>query len=290
MRINPYKTQLGSFLPNGILELLTIGSTAKLLYGRLCQYAGEKGYCWPAISTLAVAIGCSKTTVKKAIKELLDANLIEVEHRFSEDGDATSNLYFFLDHAALYIHPFPGGQVSTPPQSLSAPSGSETAPKENHLREAKNSKSNSNTQSRKFSAAAFQYSNSSTLPLGIETAIQRLALGQAHLNQVRLLIIKQLNSGTHETEVLACINVFNDRLPGLRNKNNPCSLLAELFRVGAGNEHLDAIKESAAKVEAAARAKTQAQETYAADQAQLKQVAEEWLNSEDGKRFIEWVS
>lgn len=92
-------------VPNGIAELTTIGTAAKLVYGRLCQFAGSRGYCWPAISTLSCAIGVTRTTTKKAIKELVAEKLIEVVGRINEDGDATSNLYYFLDHPVLNTAP-----------------------------------------------------------------------------------------------------------------------------------------------------------------------------------------
>jgi Helix-turn-helix domain len=287
MRINPYKTQLGSFLPNGIMKLTSIGSTAKLIYGRLCQYAGEKGYCWPAISTLADAIGCSKTTVKKAIKELQDANLIEVEHRYSEDGDATSNLYYFLDHDALHIHPLGGGQDSAPPQSVSVLPRSATARKENHLRETKNLKSSSNTHAHKKFAAAPKKTDYPPLPLDIEAVIKSCALGQAHLSQVRLLTIKKLNSGICEPDVLACLSVFNQRLPRLRNIDNPCSLLFELFRGEVGKEHLEIIEELVAKSQIAVQEKALKKAHDAAKEARLTLEAIEWVHSKEGQKFIE---
>lgn len=290
MRINPYKTQLGSFLPNGIMTLTTIGSTGKLIYGRLCQFAGEKGYCWPAISTLAFAIGCSKTTVKKAIKELLGEKLIEVEHRFSEDGDATSNLYFFLDHPALHIHPLNGGPVSASPPSVSALPRAGADLKENQLRSKDNSKGSSNSKTREPSAAATNFKIPSSLPLEIEEAIKVLALGQAHLQQVRMLIIQQLKTGLSGEEISACLTIFNERLPRLRNKNNPCSLLVELFRARVGIEHMEVIKENKLRAEATALAQAQLEAKYAEEQAKLDHEAAEWVRSQDGQRFIKLFS
>jgi hypothetical protein len=132
MRINPYRTQLGAWVPNGVLEITSIGTAAKLLYGRLCQFAGERGYCWPSIGTLARTIAVTRTTTKKAIKELEAAKLIEVVHRQDKEGDDASNLYYFLDHPALHtrmLQEFAGSGPETDlPQKLPH-TGQKLAPK-----------------------------------------------------------------------------------------------------------------------------------------------------------------
>lgn len=291
MRINPFKTQIGSLLPNGIMELTTINSSAKLIYGRLCQFAGDKGYCWPAIPTLADSVGCSETTVKNAIKELKESKLIEVVHRNSSNGDASSNLYFFLDHAALHVHPINSGgrTFPDPPPPESTLPGPKTVHKVNQARGSLNSKNSSSNHSKKQIAAA-QLNDTSPLPLKIEEAIIALAFGQDYHRQVRKLIIKQINSGISEQEIEACLIIFRERLPKLRNKNNPCSLLSQLFRVEAGKEHLEANKNAKVMAEATAQVKELKKAKYAKEQAKLSREAADWLNSPDSQRIVEFLA
>jgi len=93
-RINPYKLFVGSFIPNWLLERTDISDSAKLLYARLSQYAGENGYAFPLIETLAKETGASVATVKRGLTELKDHGLIESQQR----GLGQSNVYFFLAH------------------------------------------------------------------------------------------------------------------------------------------------------------------------------------------------
>lgn len=132
MRVNLFKTLLGAFLPNGLLEMKEIGAAAKLAYGRLLQYAGERGYCWPSYNTLAGALGMSRSTAIRAVAELVSEHLIEVEPRVSESGDNSSNVFFFLDHAALHSGRL-GSSNLTPPSSVLPPLGGvRMPPKKNH--------------------------------------------------------------------------------------------------------------------------------------------------------------
>jgi hypothetical protein len=138
MRVNLFKTLLGAFLPNGLLEMTEIGAAAKLAYGRLLQYAGERGYCWPSYQTLARAIGMSRTTAIRAVNELVEEKLIEVEQRISPDGDNTSNTFFFLDHPVLYLQSSEGSEVGgvklIPPSSITTPGGGvKLRPKKIHI-------------------------------------------------------------------------------------------------------------------------------------------------------------
>jgi DNA-binding transcriptional ArsR family regulator len=93
-RINPYRLFVGSFVPNWLLERTDISDSAKLLYARLSQYAGENGFAFPLIETLAKETGASVATVKRGLTELKEHGLIESQQR----GLGQSNVYFFLAH------------------------------------------------------------------------------------------------------------------------------------------------------------------------------------------------
>lgn len=92
--INPYRKFVGSFAPNWLLRRKEIGSMGKLVYARLCQYAGDRGVAFPRIDVVASELGSSTKTVERAISELKGAGLLKVTRR----GFMKSNLYSFLHH------------------------------------------------------------------------------------------------------------------------------------------------------------------------------------------------
>ena len=93
-RYNPYLMFVGSFIPNWILCRKEIHSNAKLVFARLAQFAGPDGRCYPKRSTLACECGMSKRTVDRAIAQLKQFKLIEVERQ----GFDKPNRYFFIEH------------------------------------------------------------------------------------------------------------------------------------------------------------------------------------------------
>ena len=101
MRINPFKLFVGSFIPNWLMSRRELTSSSKLVYARLCQYAGENGRAFPKRETIADELGLSLGMVKLCIKELKDNRLIEVKQR----GLNQSNEYFFLAHEWMELIP-----------------------------------------------------------------------------------------------------------------------------------------------------------------------------------------
>ena len=59
----------------------------------LKSMSASKGECWPGIKTIAVDLGLSKSTVKRALADLETHDYIEKEHRHRDNGSFTSNLY-----------------------------------------------------------------------------------------------------------------------------------------------------------------------------------------------------
>ena len=55
---------------------------AKVVYAALNERTGKNGTCWPAQATLAADLGCSLSTVGRAIKELVEAGYLVVKHSF----------------------------------------------------------------------------------------------------------------------------------------------------------------------------------------------------------------
>ena len=59
----------------------------------LADAANEKNTCWPRIATLAARVGVSTRTVQRALKLLIEHELIAIEQRYRSDGSCSSNLY-----------------------------------------------------------------------------------------------------------------------------------------------------------------------------------------------------
>jgi hypothetical protein len=99
-RVNPWRLFVGAMVPNWLLERPELSLGAKLVYGRLAQYAGRRGYAYPRVTTLARAVGLKdKRQAQRYLKELREHGLLEVAD-YSKNGAA--NRYFFLNHRWMY--------------------------------------------------------------------------------------------------------------------------------------------------------------------------------------------
>lgn len=99
--INPYRLFVGSFIPNWLQCRKEVSDGAKIVYARLCQYAGADGKCNPSATTLARDIGKSRRQTLRLIAELRDLNLIFVIE--NKEGDRyRTNDYKFLEHAWMF--------------------------------------------------------------------------------------------------------------------------------------------------------------------------------------------
>src|SRR5882672_8038799 len=78
-RFNPFKRFTGAFIPEPICKYRGLSQGAKVIYGRLCRYAGENGDAYPAIPTLADETGMSETQARGYVKELETKKFIEVD-------------------------------------------------------------------------------------------------------------------------------------------------------------------------------------------------------------------
>jgi DNA-binding MarR family transcriptional regulator len=64
---------------------------ARAVYMYLKDRAGKGADCWPAVKTIASDLQRSRSTVKRALQDLVGAGLIEKEPRYRENGSNTSN-------------------------------------------------------------------------------------------------------------------------------------------------------------------------------------------------------
>ena len=90
----PYKLFHGAFVPNWLLSRAEVSDSAKLVFARLCQYAGEQGKAFPLQDTLAKELGKSRRSVRRCVAELVTNRLI----RSVRTGRKSSNLYEFVWH------------------------------------------------------------------------------------------------------------------------------------------------------------------------------------------------
>ena len=66
---------------------------ARAVYMYLKDRAGKDGSCWPAINTIARELSLSRSTVKRAIGDLVSAGFLEKESRYRKNGSKSSCLY-----------------------------------------------------------------------------------------------------------------------------------------------------------------------------------------------------
>ena len=70
-----------------------LSSRAKVVLIYLRDHANKQGTCWPGINTSAAGVSLSRSTVKRALDDLVRAGLVEKSSRWRENGSLTSNLY-----------------------------------------------------------------------------------------------------------------------------------------------------------------------------------------------------
>ena len=72
---------------------------AKAVYIYLCDRANAQGQCWPGIRRIGTDLNLSRSTVKRALRELTEQRYITKELRYRDNGGKTSNLYTVLHMA-----------------------------------------------------------------------------------------------------------------------------------------------------------------------------------------------
>ena len=103
-QFNPYGLFTGIFIPEAICKYRGVSLGAKMVYGRLCRYAGRDGAVYPALSTLASELGIGKTQARTYVQELERKHFIAVDRKdrhFGPNGAGGSNRYVFLWHVAF---------------------------------------------------------------------------------------------------------------------------------------------------------------------------------------------
>lgn len=78
------------------LYCMDLPHRAKLVYLYLYDRQDKEKKTWPGLNTIAKDLSLSRSTVKRAIRDLEKAELIRKEPHFRENGSATSNRYYLL--------------------------------------------------------------------------------------------------------------------------------------------------------------------------------------------------
>ncbi len=78
---------------NGAIYQTDLPHREKSVYVYLRDRADADGCCWPAIRTIAREVGLSRSTVKRALDDLLARGYLAKEPRYRENGSKSSNLY-----------------------------------------------------------------------------------------------------------------------------------------------------------------------------------------------------
>ena len=88
MRIVESAGKLGTIYADPLLP-----SRAKAVYMYLHDRADKTKSCWPGINTIAADLRLSRTTVKRALADLVKRGYLKKEARFRPNESHTSNLY-----------------------------------------------------------------------------------------------------------------------------------------------------------------------------------------------------
>lgn len=97
---NPKAYAPAVYIPCWLIQVPSnlLSHQAKLLYGRLAQWANESGKVFRSVPQLSEELGCSKSTIDRTIKELKHTGLIGTFHP-SKGG---VNHFEFYDHEWMY--------------------------------------------------------------------------------------------------------------------------------------------------------------------------------------------
>lgn len=66
---------------------------ARSVYIYLSDRANKDGQCWPSIATISKELRLSKSTVRRALRDLRQAGYLQTEQRFRANGGKSSLLY-----------------------------------------------------------------------------------------------------------------------------------------------------------------------------------------------------
>src|SRR6266853_950111 len=87
---------IGALVPERVAASKRLSMTAKVCYGHLVRRAGKNARCWPSYRDIAKSIGIGERHAMRALKELIEVNLIKPIARRDKTMRQTSNEYEFV--------------------------------------------------------------------------------------------------------------------------------------------------------------------------------------------------
>lgn len=81
------------FYSYNMIFSMDISAHAKLVYTYLCRCANSEAKSFPARKTIGEVCSIGLTSVRNALKELVEARLLKKQEQFRSNGGQTSNLY-----------------------------------------------------------------------------------------------------------------------------------------------------------------------------------------------------
>ena len=78
---------------DSVYEDQELSHRAKAVYIYHKDHANKQCTCWPGINTIAAGLNLSRSTVKRALEDLVTAGLVDKSNRWRENGSLSSNLY-----------------------------------------------------------------------------------------------------------------------------------------------------------------------------------------------------
>jgi predicted transcriptional regulator len=97
-------TKMGSFFTvSSAIFNMNISNHAKLLYCAIRKYSNSQNECYPSRTKISNNCGFSITAYKKAVKELIDNNLMTRQARVRTNNSQTTNLFTTPDIANEYV-------------------------------------------------------------------------------------------------------------------------------------------------------------------------------------------
>jgi len=128
---NPWMLSSGLFVHNWLARRPEVSPGAKLVFGRLCQFAGRNGLAWPSHCKLGTELGYSSRQARRLVTELESCGLIRRIGRTRENGSTKSNGYEFIGHQWMMEPDTEGMPESVNPAGngphLTTPGGSDVA-------------------------------------------------------------------------------------------------------------------------------------------------------------------
>jgi Helix-turn-helix domain len=141
---NPYKMFNGIFIPDSICRWEYLSPGSKLVYGRLCRFAGKNGKAYPSIAALSKGIGISPKQARRYVRELEDEGFVRPQR-----AAGRASHYAFIWHSAFNETAIPNAGVVEEAESETPPICGTTTPpshgstplpdmgaKESHIRES----------------------------------------------------------------------------------------------------------------------------------------------------------